>query len=278
MTAPDRIGLVCTDLDGTLLNGAGTVGPLTRSALAEAARCGVPVVCVTGRPLRDALSVSRELGSGGLVVCSNGAVVAEVTSGRVLECRAFSRGWGSALLTRLRTRVPGVVLGVDTLRGLFLEHGFAALVPDCWDHQVVSDAAAALVPDDRVVKILAVHPAVPAPELAEPLVRSEDGIQVSCSTPYFLEISPDGVDKGASLRWLAGFYGTRVTATAAVGDMPNDLPMLRAAGLAAAVANAHRAVRQAADLILPSNEEEGVADLISMVCRAGKEPSSARDD
>jgi len=266
VTAPDRIRLVCTDLDGTLLNSAGAVGPVTRSALAKAAACAVPVVCVTGRPLRDALAVARALGSKGLVVCSNGAVIAEVKSGRVRACHGFSTAQGSVVLKQLRARLPGVVLGVDTLRGLFLEPDFGALVPDCWPHRVVPDAVDELAPDDRLVKILVVHPAVPASALTDLLIEPDDGVRGTCSTPYFLEVSPDGVDKGASLRWLAGFHRVRVTATAAVGDMPNDLPMLRAAGLAAAVANAHRDVRQAADLILPSNEDDGVADLISMVC------------
>ncbi|MFF3543699.1 HAD family hydrolase [Streptomyces platensis] len=271
MTAPDRVRLICTDFDGTLLNTAGTVGPVTRSALARAAGHGLPVAGVTGRPLRDALAVARDHGLGGLVVCSNGAVTAEVDSGRVVMCRGFAGSGVGPVLGRLRARLPGVVLGVDTLRGLFLEPDFAALVPDCWPHQKVPDALASLARDDQVVKILAVHPDVPGPALAEPLTRPEDGLKTTCSTPYFLEISPRDVDKGVSLRWLARYYGTRITATAAIGDMPNDLPMLHAAGLAAAVANAHRDVRRAADLIVPSNDEEGVADLIMMVCRAGRE-------
>ncbi|MFF8591632.1 HAD family hydrolase [Streptomyces sp. NPDC015220] len=277
MTAPDRARLVCADLDGTLLNSAGAVGPVTRRALDGAAACRVPVVCVTGRPLRDALAVSRELGSAGLMGCSNGAVIAEVPSGRVLMCRGFAGDRAGFVLRRLRGRLPDVVLGVDTLRGLFLEEGFAALVPDCWPHEVVPDAVAGPASDDRVVKILAVHPAIPAHALADVLVDPGDGLAATCSTPYFLEMSLDGVDKGTSLRWLAAHHRLRLTATVAVGDMPNDLPMLRAAGLAAAVANAHRDVRRAADLILPSNDEEGVADLLAMVCGADSElPRSGR--
>lgn len=47
--------------------------------------------------------------------------------------------------------------------------------------------------------------------------------------------------------------------------MPNDIPMLRAAGLAAAVANAHEDTLRAADIVLPSNDDEGVAALIRLV-------------
>ncbi|MFF1463797.1 HAD family hydrolase [Streptomyces sp. NPDC058330] len=271
MSAPDRIRLICTDLDGTLLNERGAVGPLIHDALTKAAHGSVPVVCVTGRPLRDALSVCRGISTDGLVVCSNGAVVAEVATGKPLRCQGFSRHQARTVLARLRARLPGVVLGVDTLRGLSLEPGFDELVPDCWQHTCVPDAAKALTPGDDVVKILAVHPDRPGPSLARPLVRPGDGVLATCSTPYFLEIAPAGVDKGAALRWLAGHHAIRVTAVAAVGDMPNDLPMMRAAGLAAAVANAHPSVRRCADLILPSNEQEGVADLLSMVLSTRQE-------
>lgn len=268
MSAPDRIRLVCTDLDGTLLDGRGTLGPLTRGTLTEAARAGLPVVCVTGRPLRDALPVCREIGPDGLVVCSNGAVTAEVATGRPLWCRGFPGRRARAVLAGLRTRLPGVVLGVDTLRGLFLERGFDELVPHCWRHTAVPDAVGVPAPGDDVVKILAAHPDRPGPSLAAALVRPGDGLLATCSTPHFLEIAPPGVDKGAALRRLADHYRIRVTAVAAVGDMPNDLPMLRAAGLAAAVANAHPSVRRCADLVLPGNEEEGVADLLAMVLSA----------
>ncbi|MCF4136482.1 Cof-type HAD-IIB family hydrolase [Streptomyces sp. Tue 6430] len=196
MSAPDRIRLVCTDLDGTLLNERGAIGPLTHGALTEAARGGVPVVCVTGRPLRDALSVCRDISTDGLVVCSNGAVVAEVATGKPLRCQGFSRRRARTVLARLRARLPGVVLGVDTLRGLFLERGFETLVPDCWQHACVPDAAEVPIPGDGVLKILAVHPDLPGPSLARALIHPGDGVLATCSTPYFLEVAPTGVDKG----------------------------------------------------------------------------------
>lgn len=261
-----EVRLVCTDLDGTLLNEAGTVGPATRAALAEAERRGLPVAYVTGRPVRDALTAVREHGFRGLLVCSNGAVTVRAAGRPVLDRRGFTAESAARLLARLRTRVPGVVLGVDTVGGLHLERGFAELVPDCWAHSAVADAAEALSTADPPVKVLAVHGSLPAGPLAEVLVRPGDGVEATRSTAYFVEISPRGVDKGAALRRLAGLHGVPQRATAAVGDMPNDLPMLRSAGLAAAVANAHPEVLSAADVVLPSNEEEGVARLLAAVC------------
>ncbi|MGW4905317.1 HAD family hydrolase [Streptomyces sp. NPDC004270] len=260
------VRLVCTDLDGTLLNEAGAIGAATRAALADAELRGLPVVYVTGRPLRDAVSIARDHGFAGLVVCSNGAVVAEAVDGRVLHRCGFTAAGAGELLKRLRSRVPDVVLGLDTVQGLYLERGFGELVPDCWPHEVVADASAALSAGDPPVKVLAAHAARSAGALREILLRPGDAVEATHSTPYFVEISRHGVDKGAALRRLAHRHRVPVSATAAVGDMPNDLPMLRAAGLAVAVANAHPDLLSVADLVVPGNEEEGVAAFIRAVC------------
>ncbi|MFI7232154.1 HAD family hydrolase [Nonomuraea angiospora] len=72
---------------------------------------------------------------------------------------------------------------------------------------------------------------------------------------------------GQALRLAAAHRRIPLAATAAVGDMPNDLPMLRQAGLPAAVANAHPEVKAAARILLPSNDDDGVASLIRTILR-----------
>ena len=71
-------GLVATDLDGTLLRSDGTVSPRTARALAELDRRGVPVVFVTGRPMRWMEVVRRHVGAHGLAICSNGVMSSRI--------------------------------------------------------------------------------------------------------------------------------------------------------------------------------------------------------
>ena len=78
-----RPRLVATDLDGTLVRSDGTVSDYTREVLLELDRRGVPVVFVTGRPLRWAEEVFEHVGSHGLAVVSNGALVWDVAPARV---------------------------------------------------------------------------------------------------------------------------------------------------------------------------------------------------
>jgi hydroxymethylpyrimidine pyrophosphatase-like HAD family hydrolase len=74
-----------------------------------------------------------------------------------------------------------------------------------------------------------------------------------------VEISAAGVTKASGLAWLCDREGIDPADVLAFGDMPNDLPMLAWAGHAVAMANAHPAVREVADEVTLSNDEDGVA-------------------
>jgi hydroxymethylpyrimidine pyrophosphatase-like HAD family hydrolase len=77
-----------------------------------------------------------------------------------------------------------------------------------------------------------------------------------------LEIAAHGVTKATGLAELATSHGIPPHEVAAVGDMPNDVPMLRWAGRSFAVANAHPAAKAAAHEVIGSNDDDAVATLI----------------
>jgi hydroxymethylpyrimidine pyrophosphatase-like HAD family hydrolase len=92
--------------------------------------------------------------------------------------------------------------------------------------------------------------------------RLGDQLYVTISDPEYLEFMSREATKGWALLRLCEHFGIDPSETAAFGDAPNDLPLIQAAGLGVAMANAREAVREAADLIAPSNEEDGVAQVI----------------
>lgn len=77
-----------------------------------------------------------------------------------------------------------------------------------------------------------------------------------------LEIHAAGVSKVATLAALCDQWGVTAAEVAAFGDMPNDLPLLRWAGLAVAVANAHPNLLAVAHEVTASNDEDGVARVL----------------
>ena len=87
-----------------------------------------------------------------------------------------------------------------------------------------------------------------------------------------VDLSPPGVHKASALERLCALLHIDRATTLAIGDMPNDLPMLRWAGRAIAVANAHPDVLRQAGAVTASNEEDGVAAILEQlrpVARSG---------
>jgi hydroxymethylpyrimidine pyrophosphatase-like HAD family hydrolase len=88
-----------------------------------------------------------------------------------------------------------------------------------------------------------------------------------------LEISAAGVTKGSALQRLCDGLGIAAAQVVAIGDMVNDLPMLRWAGRAVAVANAHADVLAAAGDVTGANTDEGVAHYLEgLLARFGDAP------
>ena len=86
--------------------------------------------------------------------------------------------------------------------------------------------------------------------------------EVYRSEPYFLELVPKGIDKAQSLAVLLEKVGIRREEVIACGDGFNDLSMIRYAGLGVAMENAQSVVREAADFITLSNDQDGVAHVV----------------
>jgi hydroxymethylpyrimidine pyrophosphatase-like HAD family hydrolase len=97
------------------------------------------------------------------------------------------------------------------------------------------------------------------PQLAE---RFGGDLYVARTLRTFLEIMNPRVSKGEGLRIALGHRGLSPAELIAFGDEENDLPKFAAAGFSVAPANAKAPVREAADLLVPSNAEDGVASFL----------------
>ena len=102
---------------------------------------------------------------------------------------------------------------------------------------------------------------------------------VAVSGEWVIEISAAGVNKAAALQEIAADLGVLRADVVAFGDYPNDLPMLRWAGLSIAPANAHLDVLVEVDEVTESNDNDGVAVAIERLLREceGVDPSSSND-
>ena len=98
--------------------------------------------------------------------------------------------------------------------------------------------------------------------------RFGDQIGVFKSEPYFLELVPKEIDKAASLDKLLHAIGIQTDECIAFGDGFNDISMIRYAGLGIAMSNAAEPVKKAADYITASNDDDGIARMLTRMGRS----------
>lgn len=255
------VRLVATDLDGTLVRSDGTISERTRAALIDVEQRGVAVVFVTGRPLRWAREVFEHVGDHGLAIVSNGALVWDVPGDRARLVRAIPPETGRHVCSLIREAIPGSAFAVEDESGISLEPGFMERFP-------IPDGTRRAGIDELFVrpafKLLARHEELDPQTFwtrAEEAVGDRVVITWS-STTSLLEISAKAVTKASTLELLCQKLGISSDQVVAFGDMPNDIPMLEWVGSSYAMSNAHPTVRACAQHVAPSNDDDGVAQVL----------------
>jgi hydroxymethylpyrimidine pyrophosphatase-like HAD family hydrolase len=257
-----------SDLDGTLVDRAQRIADRDAAALARFRAAGGAVLLATGRSEASALPYHRRLALDTPLIVYNGARIVG-PDGTVLYARELGAAW-PALRDELVPRLPVGVGAVGFAGGTahVLRPG-----PGLAEYARANGIALTDAPPQPPVTKLMLVATAPA-ELAglEGRVAEIDGtLGLVRSEPTYLEVLPAGVDKGSALRHLAERSGVPLVRVAAIGDNPNDLPLLAAAGFGAAVGDGDPVARRAADAVVgPCGT--ALADLVELLLA---EPSAA---
>ncbi|MEQ8155395.1 MAG: sugar-phosphatase [Clostridiaceae bacterium] len=259
--------IIAVDMDGTLLREDKSVSERTKKAIAKAKESGVKVVIATGRPIEG---IDRYLEDLNLVsehdyaLSYNGALVLntetrEVISSTLLYGRdahdlydlskelgvnihAFSRKHGLVTPKNSKyTEVEATINNIDINVMPFSE----------------------LHKDDEVIKVMMID----EPEILETAIAKlpeelYEKYTVVRSTPYFLEFMNKEVNKGTGVETLAKHLDVDKSEVICVGDAGNDYHMVQYAGLGVAMGNATEELKEIAEYITATNQEDGVAEVI----------------
>jgi hypothetical protein len=255
-----RPRLVATDLDGTIVRRDGTVSDRTVAALRGVEDLGVPVVFVTGRPVRWMSPLAERTGHTGLAICANGAVVYDLHDERIVAYNPMAVEVGLEVARRLRAAVPDVAFAVETPEGFAHEETYVARF------DVGQELAVGPLDDlylSPAIKLLARHETMAPDDLlaAGREVVGDLAEVTHSSTEALLEISAAGVSKATALARFAADRGIDAADVVAFGDMPNDVAMLTWAGRGYAVEGAHpEALAVVGEhRVVPGPEDDGVA-------------------
>ena len=237
--------------------------PRTQAALERTRATGARVVVVTGRMFRAVRPYLEQAGLDDLVVCYQGAVVADPATGEFLLHVPIP-------LPEAREAIDAVLAAGFHLNCYLDDELYVAQVtPEARRYadfqnleiHAVGDLRAWL--DHDPTKLVAVGDPTALDELEQELKpRFAGRLFISKSLPFFLEFAHPDVSKASGLAFVARRVGFEPEETVACGDGENDRELLDWAGYGVAVANAHEDVLARADLVVPSVQEEGVAALL----------------
>jgi len=259
--------ILVLDLDGTLTNKEKKVTPPTRQAIRSIQEQGHIVVLASGRPTPGVLPVAQELNLG-----KYGGYILSYNGGRIIRCSDEKVLYNEVLPDDIIPEIfamaeeSGIGMMTYNPQGILanLHHDEFMALEAFITHLELHHYEAPLEHlDTPVNKCLGTVPAEEAPEIMKKFeARFGHRIHVGRSEPFFIELLPMGVDKAASIARLCEILGLTMDNTIACGDGYNDISMIKAAGLGVAMANAQPPVKEAADYITLSNEEDGVAHVI----------------
>ncbi|MGI6116023.1 Cof-type HAD-IIB family hydrolase [Luoshenia tenuis] len=258
------IQMVCSDIDGTILNSRHQASQRTRTAILRAAQ-QVPFVLVSARSPKGVGAVAAMLGLAHQpMIYFSGALL--VYRGR-LERLAFLDAGASAKVVQL-CRALGVHLSVYEGENWFCERfdpwakqeadivgfqpelrAFVPLAAQWRARQAGPDKLLCMAPPAQLDRLTAQLQACPEAEL----------LAVSRSKDTYLEVGARGVSKPMAIDALARRMGIGRQSILAIGDHYNDIEMLRYAGMGVAMGQAPDPVRLAADALTLTQDEDGAA-------------------
>ena len=265
--------IVCSDLDGTLLNSASEVSRENLLAMEAMVKKGVYFVPSTGRTFGELPEEIKNSDAVRYMIHSNGAVVLDKQTGaRSLVC--ISNDVMRKIMEILEKYEVHISIrhnGDDYVDGS-LDH--EAIFDDynvCEAHRVVVRAFAeyrenfmdfAYAADN--VEVVSIF----FRDLEQTAVCRRDleqlgGLRMAAVTPYNLEIMNADAGKGNALRSLADSLGVDIADTVSMGDSDNDTSIVEAAGLGLAVANACDSLKETADAVICSNDDHALAYVLS---------------
>ena len=261
------IRLIASDLDGTLFGPDHVPTPRTVAAMNCARDSGIHLVAVTGRSWFRGAALATSTGARlHHFIGSNGGHRVDLATGLLDERLCFDDATVSSMVRSLSAAVGPVGFGYELADGLVWDSRFVELSPISIQG---TPRPVTAPPVDRLAevgKIFVIHPLVERVDLValvEPLVPTE--INVTTSGAVFVELTPEGADKGAAVARLATELGIDRSEVVAFGDNQNDLSLLRWAGRGIAMGNALDLVKAAADETTASNTEHGVARVVEAI-------------
>jgi Cof subfamily protein (haloacid dehalogenase superfamily) len=251
--------LIAIDCDGTLLDSKGSLSTGAPEAILKAQKLGIKIALITGRSQSTLAFVLKNLNLIGPFIGSGGAYIGDLSTGEIIQQRTLPRTEVETLIRLCREF--DLILFLDhssfmicekeneNIKQQKKEHGYSwKIVPDLLQELTELPEKGLVIGEPQNLT-----------ELFNYYKNNDLEVSFTFSSPTSMDILPKGVSKGNALKKLAEHLQIKPKRIAVIGDYMNDLEMFKVAGTSVAMGNAPQEVKQAADMIAPSNDKSGVA-------------------
>lgn len=262
--------LVCSDIDGTLLNDDHELTEETKHAVKVIDEQGIPFILTSARmpqaiePLQNALEIRTPM------ICYSGALVLDKLSEQgentVIANECMPSDQTTSIFYLLEKKFPEIVVSFYSYdqwivenqydQAIKLEQDITNVIP------IEKEIDMFLNTKPDIHKILCIGNKHEISKIEALLTETYEKLSIYKSKDDYLEIMAPNVSKANAMHHLADYYNIKTDDMIAIGDNFNDLDMLAAAGLGIAMGNAPELIKQSADEITLSNNENGLAKVI----------------
>jgi Cof subfamily protein (haloacid dehalogenase superfamily) len=252
-------------MDDTLLTDDHTISEENTAMIFEAQEMGVYVILASGRPTSAMIAYAKELKMdfyNSYMISYNGAVITDLKEDTILFEQTLTKeqihelhDYSLKSKTHIITYINDKIVSETDSEYIDVEKYITGLE----HNKVVSFKEA--VQTNAVKCILLEEPSY-LKTIEDDLKVAMPHLSVSMSKPFFLEVAQNGIDKANSLKILAEKLNIHQSEIIAVGNAGNDLTMIQYAGLGVWVDNVTPELRHKGDVVVASNNNHGVAEVI----------------
>ena len=257
--------MLVVDMDDTLLTDNHEISRENKEMLLRAQEMGVYVVLASGRPTSAMIEFAKELQcdvNNSFMISFNGSVITDLKEDKILFEHSLTKEQIHSLYdfsqqnnTHIITYIDGQIISERHSEYIDIEKNITGLklniVSSFKDTVNTSAVKCILLEEPKYLKSVETVLKAAMPDLS-----------ICMSKPFFLEAAPNGIDKGASIKILAEKLNIHQSEIIAVGNAGNDLTMVQFAGLGVWVDNVDPELRHFADVIVASNNNHGVAEVV----------------
>ncbi len=259
--------LIALDMDGTLLTTDKKVSRKTEAALKAAEAKGVKIILASGRPLIGLNKYLKELDllkGEDYVLSFNGGLVQNTKTEEIVS-KISLKGSDLKNIYKMSKELNINIHAFSAKEGLITPKisKYTKYEAEINEIDINIKDFCEIDDDDDIIKVMMIDPqeilGLAIEKIPDEIYRK---YSVFKSSPYFLEFTHKDVDKGLGLKKLGEYLGIKREEIIACGDAGNDLSMVKYAGLGVAMGNATPEVKEVANFITTSNDEDGIANVI----------------